>query len=29
MKTAYVTLSGVGQLVAIPWAEPGLKLNFA
>ena len=29
MKTAYITLSGVGQLIALPWEEPGLKLNFA
>ena len=28
MKTAYITLSGVGQLVAMDWPEPGLKLNF-
>jgi gluconolactonase len=28
-KTAYITLSGVGQLVSVPWARPGLKLNFA
>jgi gluconolactonase len=29
MKTAYITLSGIGQLVAVPWEEPGLKLHFA
>jgi gluconolactonase len=29
MKTAYITLSGLGQLAAMPWPEPGLKLNFA
>ena len=29
MKTAYITLSGVGQLVAMPWPEAGLRLNFA
>jgi len=29
MKTAFITLSGVGQLVSMPWPEPGLKLNFA
>lgn len=29
MRTAYVTLSGVGQLVSVPWDRPGLKLNFA
>lgn len=28
-KTAYITLSGVGQLVAVPWQEAGLKLNFS
>src|SRR6185437_15653343 len=25
-RTAYVTLSGIGQLVALPWPEPGLAL---
>ena len=29
MRTAYLTLSGVGHLVAIRWPEPGLRLNFA
>jgi gluconolactonase len=29
MKTAYITLSGGGQLAAIEWPEPGLRLNFA
>ena len=29
MRTAYITLSGVGQLVAMTWPEPGLRLNFA
>jgi len=29
LRTAYITLSGVGQLVALPWAEAGLRLNFA
>src|SRR5438105_2674907 len=28
MKTAYITLSGVGQLAAMDWPEPGLRLNF-
>ena len=28
MKTAFITLSGLGQLVAMDWPEPGLKLNF-
>ncbi len=27
-KTAFITLSGVGQLVRMEWPEPGLKLNF-
>jgi gluconolactonase len=29
MKTAYITLSGVGHLVAMPWPEAGFTLNFA
>ena len=28
MKTAYITLSGSGQLAAMDWPEPGLRLNF-
>ena len=28
MRTAYITLSGIGQLVSMPWPEAGLKLNF-
>ena len=28
LKTAYITLSGTGQLAAMPWPEPGLRLNF-
>jgi gluconolactonase len=28
LRTAYVTLSGVGQLAVMDWPEPGLKLNF-
>jgi gluconolactonase len=28
LKTAFVTLSGTGQLVSMPWPEPGLPLNF-
>ena len=28
MKTAYITLSGTGQLAAMDWPEPGLRLNF-
>jgi len=27
MCTAYVTLSGLGQLLAVPWPRAGLKLN--
>ena len=27
-KTAYITLSGTGQLIAMPWARAGLQLNF-
>jgi gluconolactonase len=26
MRTAYITLSGIGQLVAMQWPEPGLRL---
>jgi len=28
LSTAFVTLSGQGELVAFPWARPGLPLNF-
>ena len=28
LKTAYITLSGKGQLVAMDWPRPGLALNF-
>jgi gluconolactonase len=28
MKTAYITLSGTGQLAEMAWPEPGLRLNF-
>jgi len=28
MKTAYITLSASGQLAAMDWPEPGLRLNF-
>jgi len=28
MKTAYVTLTITGQLVALSWPRPGLKLNY-
>ena len=29
LRTAYITLSGVGHLVAMDWPEAGLALNFA
>jgi gluconolactonase len=28
MKTAYVTQSGSGKLVAFDWERPGLRLNY-
>jgi gluconolactonase len=28
MKTAHITLSAGGQLAAMDWPEPGLRLNF-
>jgi gluconolactonase len=28
LRTAYVTLSGSGRLVSMPWPRPGLKLSF-
>ncbi len=28
LRTAYVTCSGTGRLVSIPWPRPGLKLNY-
>jgi gluconolactonase len=28
LRTAYITLSGRGLLVSVPWPEPGLPLNF-
>jgi len=28
LRTAYITLSGTGELAAMDWPEPGLKLNF-
>lgn len=28
LKTAYLTLSETGRLCRLPWAEPGLRLNF-
>jgi gluconolactonase len=27
-RTAYITLSGTGRLVSMPWPYKGLKLNF-
>jgi gluconolactonase len=29
MKTAFITLSMTGRLVAMPWETAGLKLNFS
>jgi gluconolactonase len=28
LRTAYITLSGTGRLVAMPWRTPGLRLAF-
>jgi gluconolactonase len=28
LRTAYITLSGTGRLVAVEWPRPGLKLHF-
>ena len=28
LRTAYITLSASGQLAAMEWSEPGLRLNF-
>lgn len=28
LTTAYITLSGTGRLVSMPWPRPGLKLNY-
>ena len=28
LRTAYVTCSGTGRLISVPWPRPGLKLNF-
>jgi len=28
LRTAYVTCSGTGRLVSLPWPRPGLKLNY-
>jgi gluconolactonase len=29
LRDAFITMSGVGQLIRMRWPEPGLKLNFA
>jgi gluconolactonase len=29
LRTAYITLSDLGQLGVMQWDEPGLKLNYA
>lgn len=28
LSTAYITLSGTGRVVSLPWPRPGLRLNF-
>ena len=28
LRTAYITLSGTGQLIKMPWPRPGLPLNY-
>ena len=28
LRTAFITLSGVGHLAVMEWPEPGLRLNF-
>jgi gluconolactonase len=28
LRTAYVTCSGTGRLISLPWERPGLRLNF-
>jgi gluconolactonase len=28
LRTAYITLSSTGKLVAVEWPRPGLPLNF-
>jgi gluconolactonase len=28
LRTAYITLSSTGRVVSLPWARPGLRLNF-
>jgi gluconolactonase len=29
MRDAFITMSGVGQLIRMRWPEPGLKLNYS
>ena len=29
LKTAYITLSGSGQLISMPWSRPGHALHFS
>jgi hypothetical protein len=29
MRTAFVTMSHRGMLAALPWEEPGLRLNYS
>ncbi|MBV8800054.1 MAG: SMP-30/gluconolactonase/LRE family protein [Alphaproteobacteria bacterium] len=29
MKTAYITMSGTGKLIAMDWPKPGLRLNYS
>jgi gluconolactonase len=29
LRTAYVTLSGTGRLVAMDWPDPGLRLPYS
>jgi gluconolactonase len=29
LRTAFVTCSGTGRLISLPWPRPGLKLNFS
>jgi hypothetical protein len=28
MKTAFVTMSSTGKMVAMDWRSPGLRLNY-
>ena len=29
LRTAFITLSGTGRLIALPWPEAGLRLNYS